>query len=172
MIHHSMMQQKSNINTPNEYNVVWTDLVGVAANGNSLAKTASDGWGNGGAASSNALSSNADGWAEYSVAGLNFIMFGFSEVNADADFTTIEYAVFTRVNGEIRIYEEGVNLGIFGTYSIGDILRVERIANSVFYKKNGVLLYTSTVSSSSALIVDVAMFSGTMNNAIASFDVP
>ena len=153
--------------------VVWTDLVNVTATGNSLSKSGGgNGW-NAGAASTTAIPANADGWVEFTTDATNSTrMFGLSEVNADETHTTINYAIFAKLNGDIRISENGSPIGTFGTYSNGNVLRVERQGSTIVYKKNGNVLYTSTAVSTTELYVDCSLYSSnaSINNAVSYSD--
>ena len=55
----------------------------------------------------------------------------------------------------------------FETYQSGDALSVERIDNTVVYKQNGIVIYTSTVPSTGDLVADAAVYTqgGAINNA-------
>jgi len=137
--------------------VIWTDLVGVTASGNTITKTASTTWGNAGAASLQTIPTDgsvdflADESSTYRMAGL-------SSSNADANYTTIHYALHLRPGGAIYIYESGVLRGNLGTYVVGDRVSVERVGSTIDYKKNGISFYTSTVPSSGPLVVDAAIY--------------
>jgi hypothetical protein len=149
--------------------------VGVSVSGNTLTKTAPTGWGNAGAASQNVLSASTDGWVEMTAQETNtFRMFGLSSSNVNADYTTIEFAIFIYTSGNVQIYENGNNKGNFGTYANGDIMRVERVGTTIYYKKNGTTFYTSLTSSNSQLIADVSLnqTGATIANAKASFNIP
>ncbi len=136
--------------------VIWVDLVGVTADGNTISKSAGTGWGNGGAASGQTIS--ADGWVEFLAVETNtYRMCGLSDSNVDAHYTSIDYAVYL-YNGAVYVFENGTNRGSFGSYQSGDRLRVERTGSTVVYKKNGVVFYTSGVASSGALIADAAIY--------------
>jgi RHS repeat-associated protein len=161
-----------------QYDVVWTDLVGVSVNGNTITKTAASAWGNAGAASVNLLPANVDGWVEVTQPSgqtNGAFMFGFNDSNIDANFTSIDYAI--HISNSIQgagVYENGVSKGTPVPYTTGDIFRIERVGATVLYKKNGITFYTSLVSSSSALIADAAIFTSgyRVNNARASFWIP
>ena len=154
------------------YDIVWIDGVGVNISGSNITKTAGAAWGNAGAASEQVLPANTDGWIEMIAQEINtYRMFGLSATNTNNSYTSINYALFPAINGALRVYENGSNKGTFGTYSIGDKLRVERTGTTISYKKNGTVFYTSTASSSGQLIADVALYTNgaTISNAVASF---
>ena len=139
-------------------NFTWVDTVGVTVNGNSITKNASNGWGNGGAASSESIT--GDGGVEFTATQTNtHRMCGLSRTNPDADYKSIEYAIFLLSNGQIRVFESGVNKGSFGTYQIGDSFRVERVGSTIVYKKNDVIFYTSLTPAGSVLLVDCSIYS-------------
>ncbi len=158
--------------TAQPYDVVWTDVVGCSVSGNSLTKTAARGWGNAGAASEQVLAAGEDGWVEMTTQETNkYRMFGLSISNSNSNYNTINYAMYPATEGRLQVYENGVKRGDFGSYASGDRLRVERTGASITYKKNGAIVYTSTISSSGQLVADVALYTtgATIANAIASF---
>ena len=142
--------------------VEWTDLVGATDAGGVLTKTAGAGWGNAGAASTQSLDAGEDGYVEMTMTATNQNTFiGFSETNADANYNTIDYGLHPNP-AAIQIYENGTHRGAFGSYAIGDVVRVERTGTTITYKKNGAILYTSTIPSSTSLVVDSSIY-GTGN---------
>jgi hypothetical protein len=160
-------------NTVDE-NVAWkiTDFRNVQGTGNSLVKINADGsnggW-NGGAASWNIVANN--GYFQFTASETNtFRMAGLSTTNTDANYTTIQYAFYLVNNGTLRIYQSGVDIGAFGTYTTNDILKIAVEANVVKYYRNATLLYISAVAPTLPLLVDVSINStgGTINNAIVS----
>lgn len=159
------------------YDVVWTDLVGVSVNGNTITKTAASGWGNAGGASVNQLPAGIDGWTEMTVPvsqTTGSIIFGLSDTNPNADYASIDYAIYpSLVSQGVYVFENGTTKTNV-PYAAGDVFRVERIGTSVYYKKNGTTFYTSTIPSTSALIVDAAINNSghVISNAKASFWIP
>jgi SprB repeat len=154
------------------YPIVWASPTGVSLNGNQLTKTAAAGWGNAGAASVNILAAGANGWVERTVTAplSSESVFGFSDVNTDAHFNTIDYGIY--LGTSVIVYENGVNRFTLGTAPVaGDVLRVERTGTSVTYKRNGTVFYTSTVASSTLLMADAALnqVGAVISNANASF---
>ncbi|MEM9297510.1 MAG: hypothetical protein AAGA64_03905, partial [Bacteroidota bacterium] len=112
------------------------------------------------------------GWIEMEVAETNLArMFGLSDINQNEHYNTIDYAIYPNLHGQVLVFENGVNRGSKGTYQTGDKLSVERVGNQIFYKKNGTLLYPSTISSTTSLIVDVSLYnvSSTIKSPKASF---
>lgn len=139
------------------YQVEWIDMVSVSAANNNLLKTGSNpGW-NAGAASKNRLALGQDGWVEFKANDIASIgMVGFSKENPNAVQTSIEYALYFNAL-KLYAYESGASKGQIGTYQYGDTLRVERVGGTIQYKKNGVILYSSLVPSSSELGLDLSL---------------
>ena len=85
-------------------------------------------------------------------------MCGLSSTNGDASYASIEYAIFLYNNGNIYVYENGANRGLFGSYQIGDRFSVERVDGNIVYKKNNVAFYNSGTPTDSELLVDCAIY--------------
>ena len=116
------------------YQVHWTDLVGLNPSGESLQKTASDGWDNGGAASTNR---GFNGWASFFVEDPDATWaIGISRSNTDEDRESIEFA-FVLENRQLSIYENGVPLpGLVYEVAVGDELKINFTGSSVGYYHN------------------------------------
>jgi RHS repeat-associated protein len=159
--------------------VEWTDVVGSVANGNGLTRTLSgNSWNTSGAASSQILPANTDGWVEFTANEINKArMVGLSDQNTNNDYTTIDYALYARNDALISIYEGGVaKATISGAYSAGDIFRIQRTGTAIKYFRNGTEIYPNgaTVTqtpSTSTLVVDASIYNtaGTVANARVCF---
>lgn len=153
--------------------VSWTEVIGAAVNGNTLTKTASGIW-NAGAASTEVLTAGQDGYVEITAGQTNHgVMFGFSETNADYFWSSIQYNFYAKENGSLVVYESGSSkLSNGGSYSPGDILRVERIGTTINYLHNGNIIYTSTIPSNSNLVVDCCLYktNAVLSNAVIDFN--
>ncbi len=136
----------------------FSDLVGMTPTGNNIQKTSANAWGNGGFASTNTIPANTDGWVEWEINGTADAYFlGLSSVNADANYTTIEFAVYVHNTSTLGAYDAGVDHPVGTTgYASGDLIRVERIGATVYYKKNGTTFHTSTTTSTTQLIADAS----------------
>lgn len=146
--------------------VFWVNKSNVSENINSLTKTSSDAWDAGAASTQMFL---GDVSASFTISETNtYRMFGLSHTDLNASYTSIEYAIYPKNDGTIGIYENGSSIGDFGSYSINDILTVERIGTTIYYKKNGSTLYTSLISSSRNLFIDTALYTlnATITNAV------
>lgn len=74
-------------------------------------------------------------------------LFGLSVAGSALGFAGIQYAWYLLSDSTLRVYESGVDRGLFGSpYAAGDVLRVERIGSTVVYKKNGAIVYTSAIA--------------------------
>jgi len=133
----------------------WNEVQSVNTSGSSLEKSAGQGW-NAGAVTTATIDS--DGYVEFTTAETNtYKIAGLSNGNTDVDYTDIDFAIYPAGDGIIRIFENGVSRGSFGAYAAGDIFRVEVASGVVTYLHNGTLLYTSTVTPTSPLLVDTAL---------------
>jgi RHS repeat-associated protein len=150
--------------------VSWTNAVGVSVNGKSLTKTAATGWGNAGATSAQSLTAG-DGYTELTVPNTTTHRFvGLSNGNSNSDYTDVDFAIHPVIGGTIFIYEGGISRGTFGSYTAGDVLRVAVEGGVVKYRKNGALLYTSTIAPTYPLLVDSALHGtgNTLSNVVIS----
>jgi len=140
--------------------ITWTDVVGATYDHetHTLVRTTSpNGWGTSGAASANRLSKNTDGYVEYTIDGeFSTKAFGLSNGNSNAHYNTIDYS-FHFVSENIYILEGSTVLGSFGTYSAGDVFKIERSESNINYYHEGVLLMTSSTNANQTLLVDAAI---------------
>ncbi|WP_353088553.1 Ig-like domain-containing protein [Flavobacterium sp.] len=148
--------------------VVWNtaSLQNVSATGNSLLKTQSNVNWNGGAASYNTVGNN--GYIEFTASETNtYRMCGLSSSNVNSSYNTIQFAIYLIANGVYEVYESGSFIGSFGSYNSGDRFRVAVESNVVRYYRNNVVFYTSTITPTLPLLVDVSINSvnGTITNA-------
>lgn len=135
-------------------NVTLTNTAGVSVSGNSLTKTAGVGWGNAGAASTQSIASG-NGYVEFTASETNtYRMLGLSNGDWNQDYTDIDFAIFLTDSSALQVYEGGVYRGTFGNYTTGDVLRVGVEGGVVKYRKNGVLLYMSSVTPGYPLLVE------------------
>ena len=150
-------------------NVSWTNTVGVSVNGNSLTKTAAGGWGNSGASSIQTIASG-NGYVEFTASETTTSrMIGLSKGDANQDYTDIDFAAYLDAQN-LCVYEGGVARGCFSTYVSGDMIRVAVESGIVKYKKNGVVVYTSSVAPNYPLLVDTALWpnGGTLSGVVIS----
>jgi len=87
-------------------------------------------------------------------------MAGLANGNTNAGYTDIDFALYM-ASGTLYVYEGGLNRGSFGTLAAADKLRVSVEAGVVKYRKNGMLLYTSSIAPKYPLLVDTSLHSST-----------
>lgn len=129
---------------------------GISLTNDIISKTSSSGW-NTGLATIGKIEGN--GYASFSPTSTNkWYMVGLSSDNTNASYNTIDFAAYIS-GSDLRVYESGSHKGYFGRYSVGDVIKVERIGNKIYYKKNDVIFYTSLKSSSGILLGDISIHS-------------
>jgi len=139
-----------------ETEVVWTNYgSGIDVTGTSISKNAANGW-NGGAASYQSIADNGKAYTVINETN-TARMFGLSTTNANASYSSIDFALYFRTNGQVGVYENGTNKGTYGTYSTGDTAKVVVEDGIVFYYIGMNLLYTSSVAPTLPMIVDVSI---------------
>src|SRR5690606_12691388 len=134
-----------------------------------LTKLQSNGNWDGGAASWNTVANN--GYLQFTATETNTArMIGLSSSNTNANFNTIQYAIYLMNNGSVKVYESGNDRGTFSTYATNDIFKILVDNGSIKYYQNGNLLYMSTVAPSLPLLVDVSINNagGTIGNILIS----
>lgn len=159
-----------------QIDVTWTNNVGATISGTSLTKTATNGWGNAGAESVNLLQSNTTGYIEYTVpsASAGEFVFGFSDLNVDDNFYTVEYAIHRTSTSLSYVRLNGTAVLTFFA-APNDVLTIERtgvlISFEMVFKKNGNVIYTANSAQHNSLIVDASIYSytGSITGLKASF---
>lgn len=135
----------------------WENDVGVSVVGTDLTKTAATGWGNSGAATSGSLAN--DGYVEFtSNEATTYKMAGLSNGDVNQGFADIDYAFYLRGNGTLQVYEGGFLVQNVGTYTAGDVFRIEATSSSVVYSVNGTPVRTTLTSPTFPLLVDTALY--------------
>jgi alpha-tubulin suppressor-like RCC1 family protein len=136
--------------------VVWADLAGVAATGNTLEKTAATTAWDAGASSNKGIASG-DGWVEAVVETTSSIqMFGLSEGNSGEGYGDIDFALYVS-GSSLYAYERGVSQGSLGPVTQGDRLRVVVEGGVVRYERNGNVLLVSGAAPTYPLSVDTSI---------------
>ena len=158
---HSTSSSLTSVVISNAQDISFTNATGVSISGDTLTKTGAAGW-NAGAVSTQTINAG-DGYVEFTASETNLArMCGLGNGDAGQNYTDIEYAIqLTASDGTngIWIFESGTLRGNFGTYSAGDRLRVAVEGGVVKYKKNGTVLYTSSVTATYPLLVDTSLYS-------------
>jgi len=137
--------------------VTWINLVNVTATGNTIRKTSgtSGAWDAG--ATSSQLITSGDGYVQASVVETNtYAMFGLDQYGTTTSASDTDFALFM-AGGTLKVYESGVLRGNFGSYAVGDVLKVSVAGEVVRYYRNNALLYTSAVAPHYPLQVNTAI---------------
>jgi len=130
----------------------WTNTLNVVVNGNTLTNTGGAYWEDH-AFSVNYIPANSDGYLEFKSgsAATEFVM-GLSTTDNDT-YYTINYGVLAQ-GGSLYVVENNNGGAPKTTYSISDVFRIERKGGTVSFLKNGIVFYTSAISSVGALYAD------------------
>ena len=153
--------------------VAWTNMVNVAATGNSLRNNVA---GNGGATSVQRIESG-NGYVEFTATETNTYRWaGLSNGNSGTGYDDVNFAInltnYAHNGGFVaNIHENGVYKGET-IYNAGDVFRVAVEVGGVKYYKNGSLIYTSARTPTYPLIVDTSFgeVGATITNARISGD--
>ena len=108
-----------------------------------------------GADSIETLAANTDGWVEFT-AQSGAASVGLTDVSeaSDISYQAIDYAAM--MSGTyLKAYSNGVNQGDFGGVAAGDVLRVERVGSTMYFKRNGNTYHTIENASTAQMRVDI-----------------
>ncbi|HVF54495.1 MAG TPA: hypothetical protein VM934_00005, partial [Pyrinomonadaceae bacterium] len=134
--------------------VVWQNVVGATASGNSVTAT-TEGW-TAGASSSQSITSG-DAAVEFTAAETNtHRMCGLSSGDANQHYTDIDYAIYLTNAGTILVYEGGRYIGEYGGYAAGDRFGVSIEGNTVKYSKNSRVFHAHTAGVQYPLVADTS----------------
>ncbi|MBN8693533.1 MAG: hypothetical protein J0L69_10070 [Bacteroidetes bacterium] len=153
------------------YKTYWTNFYGTKVSNDSLttkAPLSPSGYNT--AISKNTLRAGNNGWIEYvitSASNLNKIGFIDSVAHMVGLWEDMDFG-FNFVNNYLYRYTSSGS-ALIGGYSIGDVVRLERVGSTINYKLNGVTLSTATCTTARDWKVKAAVYSGTMNNIGCSF---
>lgn len=140
------------------HSVIWTDAIGATGNYTStLTKTATNSWGNSGAVSMHYLPANTDGWFEYTVTEIQSSKsIGFSEYLRDFNQSSVIYSL--HMAGSTLTARNTWNVLQTTTVAVGDVVRMERVGSTIFYKKNGIVFHSISDALTIALIVHTSLY--------------
>ena len=148
----------------------WMTLVGgVTTTANSISYSGTGGWGTAEATAQpmSVLGLKDNYTLSWTVDRNNGIaMVGLGKSEGSANYTDIDYAIYTAGNGSLQVYENGTYRGSFGTYAPGDTFSVTANNGVISYQHNGVTFYTSTVTYAAGttdFYLDSAFYSSTVN---------
>ncbi|MEW7278318.1 BspA family leucine-rich repeat surface protein [Aquimarina sp. 2201CG1-2-11] len=127
----------------------------VVVDGNSIVKTSDDNW-DAGTASKQILKGN--GFVSYQCSSGGAAMVGFSRMNKNDHFNTIEYALYANSANKLFVYQNGQNIEEIGSYDQNSVLKIERKGNKILFSKDDQVLYTLILESiPEGLLLDLAM---------------
>ena len=139
------------------FDLTWENDTYVTITGDTITKHGAASWINSGCSSVESF--DDDGSITFEATEENtHRMIGLSNQDYGLNYTTIQYAIYLTDVGNLAVYENGASRGVVGTYETGDILSVERSGETILYKNNGTLLYTSTLASNGPLRVDTSFY--------------
>ena len=155
----SSLSSLSSIPSSGDGYIKWININGAVQQGNDLESIAPSGWGNSGAGSSQSIASNADGWIEMVIEDPSKadLVFGLSDVNGNDNKESIDYGFELSKYNNAYWTRENSDRNYLGSYDQGDELRIERSGDKIIYKKNGVPVSTTNISSRPSLVADVAL---------------
>ncbi|WP_306639587.1 hypothetical protein [Sanyastnella coralliicola] len=149
---------KLEVSFGNDYDSEWEEVIGIAKTATTLTKTAADGWGNAGASSDNVLKPNEAGWVSYTPPNTTgHIAFGFSDLDKDQHYSSIDYCMLVDASGMLKGYSNG-SLLFAGSYAAGDVLTITRQDNEYIFTQNTTVLHTSNDYSREPMIADLAIY--------------
>ncbi len=137
----------------------WTNVVGADAIGNKLfgtvPRTQQACFGSG---AHSLVSFAGDGFVEFSTNENNRSKaVGLSNGDTNQSDADIDFAIVLSSGGTVAVKENGVVKGTFGTYTAGEIFRIEVTANVVRYLRNGQVFLTSTKVPTFPLLADASI---------------
>jgi PKD repeat protein len=147
--------------------VIWTDPVYAFIDVGFVDKqTGGDNW-NAGATSRKAIISG-DGFMDFRTWDtFRARACGLSHTDNYGTLGGIDFALNARADGFVEVQENGVLKGTFGAYQVGDVLRVGVENGAVTYRRNGVLLFTSSAAPTYPLNATCSLYSSNANVANA-----
>ncbi|MEO4006967.1 RHS repeat-associated core domain-containing protein [Flavobacterium sp. CAU 1735] len=136
----------------------------IEADGTITRTLAGDSWGDVGGSSPYLLT--GDGYVERTISGTiasnEYIMLGLSYNDVNVHYNTINYLLYTFNSNNLQAWVNGTSMTLptgTNTYSIGDVLRVERLNGKIRYYKNTTLLYeVAETNPGQPMLVDFAMY--------------
>ncbi len=134
------MFNQSNYTFQVGYKTVWDNLTGGYFRNDTLAGPTY-------ANSKNVLMPNTDGWFEYVEDNFtgNHYHIGFADSTTSGyDLSDIDYGFYSYAGTYLYSFENGVYSYLDYAPRVGDIIRIERMGNTINYKLNGVIVNSVT----------------------------
>lgn len=139
--------------------VTWQNVVNAVELSGKLQKVGATSTASGGASSVQQIATGVNGWAEMSATDVNKVrVFGLSDADPDLTYASIDFGFYLNSNAALYVYEDGLSkYTVPGNYRAGDKLRIERVGTQIAYYKNGIRVWTSTKTSTGALMMDISL---------------
>lgn len=138
----------------------WTNEANVEVSSGTIAKVSGvDGEWDAGASSTTSLSSGKDGWVEFEVLESNKgFTIGFTETDSDLNFNTIKYQMRLGRSGTLYLSDDYYTTKVIvGSYDGGDLIKIERLGDYIFFSQNGDLIYASNSGNNESLLFDISL---------------
>ncbi|SHG63097.1 RHS repeat-associated core domain-containing protein [Chryseolinea serpens] len=158
---------ETNSTQAHEYDVVWR-AAGCRIDNMSNKLICTSGAWSGGGSSLQVLPAAQDGWVEYVYDGSSSNAVGLSATDVNYNQTSIQYGAYSLSSGKLYALGNGI-LAFLGDIHKSDVIRIERVKGTVLMKVNGTLYYTFATASTTSLVVDVSLGSGTLEHVQTSF---
>lgn len=131
------------------YKVCWQNMYpGTIVSGDDLVQNRSDmgnNWlqtGN----SSNILHGNTDGWVEYvATTASQHKIIGLLDSASGSAYNNIDFGIYLKNDGTLNTMNNG-SQSYITTYTVGSVIRVERVGSTVNYKKDGATIWTTSIT--------------------------
>lgn len=127
--------------------ISWTNLRNVSTAGtNTVTKTGgANGGFDAGADSTQQIVAGKDGYVEWVANNTQTVCIGLnSTANTNHISSLINFGIYQASSSQIQYIEIDAAAGVLGTYTTGDVLRVEVADGIITYKKNGSILRTTS----------------------------
>ena len=140
--------------------VTWENLTGASSSAAGEITYSGSGWGGG--TSLNRIHPNEDAWLEYVVNDgiMDTRLLGFTaQGNSGTAFSETAYAFYLHSTG-ILYYVEGGSTVSMGSYAAGDVLRLERRGDKIYYYRNDEEIRQVSTTPSQELAIDAGLLGG------------
>jgi hypothetical protein len=85
-------------------------------------------------------------------------MIGVGTTDPNYNYTSINYAIYLTPGLAYIVYENGVSQGQKTIWTTADTLGISRTGTTIDYLKNGDVVFTSSIASSAAMLVDSSIY--------------
>ncbi len=154
--------------------VSWNEGYGVKTDKDQITCTLNNSdWGSAGISSKNVLPAQVNGCVQTVIAETDKNrIFGLARNDKDLHYNKINFAFHITGKSTLNIFENGKKKKSDIPYKEGDILRIERIDNKIYYRKNDAILFRSQNKGSGQFLVDVSFLNegGTLFDTKVTFE--